>query len=339
MASIKDISKLAEVSISTASFVLNGKGDQMRISASTQQKIFKAAKTLNYRPNISARHLRSSGGKAVPVVAILWTLDTRASLIGRFLKGIEHLFSNQTREFELLIHPYENSKINKVESLITGTRFNGAIIAYASEDDLRFLEKSDIHMPIVLYQRDSQKYSSLKVDFFKTGMEVAKLFAKRGHQHVGIVVPDLASQSIDLRKGGFLSGADSAQLNLDPKHVVMGLNTGEGGYHAVQQLLKSGKLPSAVFFINDLMAAGGLAAFHEAGIRIPEDMEVMGHDNHDHSRFTIPSLSTVHLPEEEMAAACVNTLLDLLENKIEGPVSITFETSQVIRLSCGGFEH
>jgi DNA-binding LacI/PurR family transcriptional regulator len=336
MSSIKDIAKLAQVSLATASFVLNGKGEQMRISEPTQQKILEAAKTLNYRPNISAKHLRSSGGKAVPVIAILWTLDTRASLIGRFLKGIEHLFSHQTREFELLIHPYENSKIDKVQSLVTGTRFNGAIIAYASESDLVFLENSGINMPIVLYQRDSHKYSSVKVNFCKTGMQVAKLFADRGHKNVGIVVPDLTSQSIDQRKEGFLKGVSQHQLRVNPKHIIVGPNTGEGGYNAVKELSRRGKLPTAVFFINDTMAAGGLAAFHEAGIRIPEDIEVMGHDNHDHSRFTIPSLSTVHLPEEEMAVTCVNTLLDLLNNKVEGPVAITVEATQVIRQSCGG---
>jgi LacI family transcriptional regulator len=338
MASIREIAKLAGVSIGTTSFVLNGKGDQMRISASTQQKVLEAAKALNYRPNISARHLRSSGGKSAPVVSILWTIDTRASLIGRFLKGIENLFSNQTRGFELLIQPYENSKINKVESLITGTRFNGAIIAYASEEDLTFLENNQINVPIVLYQRESTKYSSIKVDFLDSGKKVADLFAQRGHKNVGIIVPELASPSIYLRRDGFMNGAAIHNLHVDPKHVVIESNTGEGGYNAAKELLKSKELPTAVFFINDTMAAGGLAAFHEAGVKIPDDIEVMSHDNHDHTRFTIPSLSTVHLPEEEMAAACMNTLLDLIGNKVEEPVSLTFETTQIIRQSCGGFK-
>ncbi|OLS33580.1 LacI family DNA-binding transcriptional regulator [Bacillus sp. MRMR6] len=336
MASIKEIAKLAGVSLGTTSFVLNGKGDQMRISQATQQKIFDVARELGYRPNISARRL-GGGKRDVPVIAILWALDTRSYLIGRFLEGIQKNLVAKNREFELLVQPYENSKINQVESLMSGTQFNGAIIANASDRDLEFLESQEINVPIVLYVRDSSKYSNVNVDNFETGKKVAELFKSRGHQRVDMVVPNISSQAIRLRKDGFISGAQTHGLELSPGGLLYDEVSEEGGYNAAKQIIEQGNIPTAMFFPIDTMAVGALAAFHEAGIRIPEDLEIIGHDNYDHTRFSIPPLSTVHLPVEEIAVTCVNTLLDLIERKVEAPVSISFETSFVFRKSCGGF--
>ncbi|RFU63870.1 LacI family DNA-binding transcriptional regulator [Peribacillus glennii] len=337
MTSIKEIAKLAEVSVGTASFVLNGKGDQMRISEATQRRVIEVAKSLGYRPNISARRLRSGGEKVVPVLAVLWTLDTRASLVSRFLNGIQDHFINQTREFELLIQPYESSKIDKIKSLITGTRFNGAIIANASERDQHYLENAEINVPIVLYHRNSKKYSTVSIDNYKNGMMVADLFANRGHQQIGMVIPNVSSQAVHLRKEGFLDGARSSNIQVSPKHIIFENYSEEGGYQAAKKLVENGNLPSALFFLGDQMAIGALAAFHEMGVSVPQDIEIMGHDNYGQTRFSIPSLSTVHLPVEDMAARCVDLMLDLIEHKVKAPVSTIYDTSIVIRKSCGDF--
>lgn len=339
MASIREIAKLAEVSVGTASFVLNGKGDQMRISAATQKKVLEAADALGYRPNLSARRLRSRDQKDVPVLAILWTLDTRASLIGRFLKGVHQKLTDEKNGFELLIQPYENENLYKVDSLLSMTRFNGAIVANISKEDQDYLENANINVPIVLYQRNSEKYSNVYVDSFKTGKEVARLFTSRNHKNVGIIVPDISSQAVTQRKEGFLEGVSNYELNLSPEHVLFGDFSELGGYQAAKALLNRDRLPSALFFLSDQMALGALKAFHEAGIRIPEDLEIIGHDNSENTPYTVPSLSTIHLPVEEMASVCIKTLLDIVTNNIKDPVSIRFDTSFVFRQSCGGFDH
>src|SRR4051794_24371706 len=182
MASIKEIANIAGVSIGTASFVLNGKADQMRISKSTQEKVLKIAKELGYTPNISARRLRSAGEKVLPVIAILWPNDARASLLGRFLEGIQEKLTSkdQKREFELLIVPYENANLDKLSSLKTGNRFNGAIIAFASDADMNYLESNELNVPIVIYQRKSDTYSTVTVDSIAAGESVADVFWKKG---------------------------------------------------------------------------------------------------------------------------------------------------------------
>lgn len=337
MASIKEIAKKAEVSVGTASFVLNGKADQMRISKNTQERVLKIAKELGYTPNISARRLRSGGEKVLPVIAILWPNDARASLLGRFLEGIQEKFASneQKKEFELLIQPYENENLDKLSSLRTGTRFNGAIIAFASKADMDYLEANDLNVPIVIYQRKSEKYSTVTVDSLATGEQVADVFWKKGHKKVGMIVPEFSSQAVYLRKKGFVNGAADHSLELSPNNILSGSFSEEGGYHCVKKwLTQNHHLPTAIFSVTDEMAIGALAAFYEEGIRIPEDLEIIGHDNNEHTRFTIPPISTVHLPVEAMAAECVSILLQLIEEHAEAPVQSSFESSIVFRKSC-----
>jgi len=337
VASIKEIAKLANVSQGTASIVLNGKGDQLRISQATQERILEAARKLDYRPNISARRLRSGGETVAPIIALFWTLDTRAQLIGRFLKGIDIALKSLEGEYELMIQPYVSSRLKDVKSLVTGTRFNAAIIANATEEDEAFLNEANLNVPVVLHLRNSEKHSSVSADNFWVGKEVARLFAARGHKRVGLFVPALSSRAIRTRKEGFMDGAREYALEVLPEHVIGGEFTEEGGYLAAEQLLRTDSLPTALFAVSDQMAIGALAKLHEAGIAVPEQMEIVGHDDSESSRYTLPPLTTVHLPVEEMAKDCIHMVVDLMNHKAVAPIAKTYDLNLVIRGTCGGF--
>ncbi|MEH7438060.1 LacI family DNA-binding transcriptional regulator [Neobacillus drentensis] len=335
MASLKEIAKLAQVSQGTVSFVLNGRGDEFRISAETQKRIFEVAKSLGYNPNISARRLRSGGNAVSPVICLFWMLDTRTSMMGRFLKGIQDAISPLEVEYEIQIQPFK--RLSDVQSLVTGTRFNGAIIANATEEDEYFLEQADIKVPIVLYQRSSKKHSFVNADNFKTGTEVARLFENRGHSEVAIIVPNVSSSAVRLRMEGFLYEAQQLDLKIPQERIVYSEISEEGGYQAVQQLFKFNHLPTAVFVLNDQMSVGALMALNERGISVPNDMELVSHDDYEVARFTIPPLTTMHLPVEEMAKSCVQILLDLMHHQVNVPVKKDFETHLIVRKSCGDF--
>lgn len=339
MASIKEIAQLAGVSQGTASMVLNGKGDKYRISASTQQKIMQAAQQLNYQPNISARRLRSGGETVLPIIALFWSLDTRTALVGRFLKGVQYALNELENEYEILIQPYEGKKIHKIHSLRTGTRFNGAIIANSTEEDEQFLEQTDLNVPIVLYQRDSDKYSSVNVNGYRSGENVAEMFASRGHHRLGLIVPNVSSRAIRLRMEGFLAKAGELGLEIQDEHIVHEDFSYQGGYEAVKRLATYDcPLPTALFVISDQMSVGALKALDEIGVKVPDDIEIIGHDNDEVTHFTIPTLSTVHLPVEEMATECVKLLTDMMLYKSNMKVSKMMDTHIVSRRSCGESE-
>ncbi|GAE31798.1 LacI family DNA-binding transcriptional regulator [Alkalihalobacillus hemicellulosilyticus] len=333
MATIRQIAEKAGVSSGTVSFILNGKAEKMRISEATQKKVLEIARELGYLPSISARRLRNNDKSKIPVLTILWTLDARASLMSRFLQGIQSKSIYKDGMFELLIQPYENGKLDEVESLRTGTRFNGAIVANASDEDLNFLETNDLKVPVVLYQRYSDKYNTVNVDSFMTGVEVAKYFERKGHERVAIVTPKISSQAVRHRQEGFLDRVEKS--NMENLFVLEGNFTEEGGYEVIHKLVSSGKkMPSALFFLSDPMAMGALAACHANGIRVPEDLEIIGHDNDVQTAFTTPPLTTVHLPVEEMASACVNQLLRMMNHQILKPEEIRFKTEIMKRSSC-----
>lgn len=337
MSTIKAIAELAQVSVSTASFVLNGKGTQSRISPATQAKVLEAARLLGYRPNISAKRLRNSGDKVLPVIALFWTLDSRAALLGAFLDGIHRTISSCDQEYDLLIQPFKGSQLRDVRSLIIGTRFNGAVIANLTEEDQRYLESVTPGVPVVLYQRSSTKYSCVNIDNYRNGSEVARLFANRGHRCVGIVLPEISSVAVRLRKEGFLDAARELGLEVGEHHIVCGSFSEQGGYDGVNRLLQHPDKPTALFSLSDQMSVGALAALHEAGIRVPEQFELVSHDNYDIAKFTRPALTTMDLPIEEMAGTCLDILLDLMHRRMEGPVSRQFESRLIVRQSCGGF--
>ncbi|GFZ96668.1 LacI family transcriptional regulator [Paenibacillus marchantiophytorum] len=339
MASIKEIAHLAEVSQGTASMVLNGKGDHYRISQTTQQKILEIARQLNYQPNISARRLRSGGETVLPIIALFWSLDTRTVLINRFLKGLQSSFASLDQEYELLIQPYVGTRLHEIDSLLTGTRYNGAIIANPTEKDEEYLENTNPMVPIVLYQRSSTRYSSVNVDSYRTGEQVANLFDSRGHRDVGLIVPSVSSKAIRLRMEGFMAKAKELGLNISADHHVFEDFSEKGGYQAIQRLLNSGsRLPSAIFCISDQMSVGTLMGLNEAGKSVPDDIEIVGHDNDEVTRYTIPTLTTVHLPVEEMAGECFRLLTELMQHKYQEAVIQRFETSLVFRKSCGGYK-
>ncbi len=340
MSGIKEIAELAQVSRGTVSLVLNGKGDQYRISSATQEKIWNTARLLNYQPNISARRLRSSGESVLPIIALFWSLDTRAVLINRFLKGLQQSLRSNGQEYEVLIQPYVGNQLHEVRSLLTGTRFNGAIIANPTEKDERYLKEVNPLVPLVMYQRESDKYASVNVDSYASGEQVARLFASRGHRRAGIIIPHVSSRAIHLRRLGFIDKGRELGLELEPRLQVREDFSEQGGYQAIRRILQEREQwPTAIFAISDQMSVGALKALHEAGICVPDDIELVGHDDDEVTRYTVPSLTTVHLPVEQMAEACFGLLTEMMQHRLQEPVSRIFDTHLVFRQSCGPFHN
>ncbi|MBD2845366.1 LacI family DNA-binding transcriptional regulator [Paenibacillus sp. IB182496] len=337
MASIKEIAAAAGVSPATASIVLSGKAEQYRISAATRTKVTEAARQLNYQPNIAARRLRSSGEAARPIIALFWALDARAMLIGRFLKGLQEELRRTEADYELMVQPYEGTKLEQAASLITGTRFNGAIITNLTEQDQAYLEQADIQVPLVLYLRGSRRYSWVNVDSMRAGEAVAQLLAGRGHRRAGLLVPALSSSALEQRRAGFLAAAAQCGMDVPEHSIAAGDYSESGGYEAMLRLLDSAdQAPTAVFALSDQMAVGALAALRTRGLQVPQQIELVGHDDDQVASFTEPPLTTVHLPVEEMAQQCLQQLLHVMNHQTQAPLTRMFDSRIVVRGSCGG---
>ena len=136
MASIKDVAKHANVSISTVSIIINGKSEERKISQETQKKVRQAMKELNYQPNFSAKKLRSSQNKKT--IALFWTTDFREVMLARFLSGLQTTINKMKLDYDIIIYPYENDHLCEEQTLTQISNYHGAIIANASQKDLDF---------------------------------------------------------------------------------------------------------------------------------------------------------------------------------------------------------
>jgi len=141
LSTMKRIAEETNLSIGTVSLVLNGRGDELRISKKTQQLVLETARRLGYLPNVSARRLRQASGAAIPVIAAFWPTDLSPEIIGRFFAGAHRSMLQQENEFEMMIQPYRRSQIHKLRSVCDLGIYNGIIITGLSEADQRYLEE------------------------------------------------------------------------------------------------------------------------------------------------------------------------------------------------------
>jgi len=341
MSTIRKIADQTKLSAGTVSIVLNGRGDEMRISKKTQQRVLEAAQGLGYLPNVSARRLRQSNARNVPSIVIFWPSDLSSDLLGRFFVGAQSSILEQEFEFELTIHPFKRKQIQRIKDICDQGIYHGAVLTGLSSEEQRYLEEHPIDVPSVLFNRTSSSYSCVYVDTYEIGRKVAELFMVRGHKKVGAIVTDyLVKAENNYRFRGFVDSCMKYGLELEDRHIQVAPTSMEGSNIVAKKIIEGGgELPTAMFFPLGLMAVAALPEFHRSGIRIPEDMEILTYGDHNIEKYTVPSLSTVKLPVEEMAAACIRLVMGRIHEPTAQPKSMVFETPFVFRESCGGFGH
>lgn len=335
MVRIIDIARKAQVSQGTVSFVLNGRAEEMRISPATCERVLEAAKSLGYRPNTTARRLRQSIGSQRYLIALYWDKQVTSSLLGHFLTGVESLLIELGGGAEILVKPYIRGQLYLDDNLTRPSLFDGAIVTTPAEADIAFLEQAELSMPVILYNHHSNKVNSVYSDGYESGAQIAQLFKARKQKKVAVVVPDGDSRNFPDRLQGFLQVADQSGLSVDQKRIAHAPGDMSGGRQATQMILADGHVPDAIYYMLDDMAFGGLTVLNKLGLRMPEDLVVVGHGDLEPSAYSIPSLTSMHLPREEMAEASLELMLKLLHNEVVGPVNRVFHTSIVYRESCG----
>lgn len=339
MVTIKQIAQEVGLSPSTVSVVLGGKAAERKISEETQKRIFDTANRLGYRPNIAARSLRGGAGAEELQVAVFWAQDFRATMLARFLEGLRQEIARQARPVRLVVYPYQNDGLKDMAALTSASDCHAAIICNASRADLQFLEDTQLAIPVVLYNRSCAGYTGVTVDDAEMGALAARAFADQGCRRAVILTGPPAFEGMEVRVQGFvLEGSRHGLAVTETRYCENSLT---GGYEAVRRRMRQdwGKeLPHAVFCGSAMIAHGALRAFWEAGLPPEAQPKVIaiGNGNEDQDAFSIPSLSVIQLPMEEMAAACLQQLLE-----IAPPASRAASGSRLIpvtylpRESCG----
>lgn len=334
--SVKQLAQKLGLSQGTVSIVLNGRGDEMRISKATQARVLDAARAQGYQPAGHARPRGGAGG-SVPLISLFCPYMKGAEPLGRVLGGIQRAILFEGLDVEVTVQPFVAGQISERAHMLSSRACSGAIVMAVGDTDSTFLQSRQFDIPIVALNSITDKYSSVSIDDYEAGFKVATLFGARGHKAAGIIMAENRRKAGRLRQLGFADGCAQQGITLLPQHVQETELSFEGGFRAAGGLMEHRPLPTCLFVEISDMAIGALPAFLKAGVAIPEDMELVTYGDNPMEAFVSPSLSTLHLPLEEMSCACVERVLKMIETGDWDPVSQLFPLELVIRESCGGF--
>ena len=302
-----DVGRVAGVSPTTVSFVLNERPG-MRISAETQSRVLNAVQQLGYRPNRAARVLRTKRTQTVGFVTDEVAVDPFA---GRAILGVhdvawQHgsllLVANTTRDQRRLRASVEDLLDRQVDAIVfavVGTR--RVVLPEAIGTVPTVLVNCFVAgdtLPCVLPDEEAG------------GQDAAELLLTAGHRRIGYVTGLPSSWATRRRLKGFRTALRRADVAYDERLVLPGDFHTDSGYQRTRELLAGALRPSGILYGNDRMALGGYLALAEAGLRVPQDVSVVGYDDQvDLAAKIHPPLSTVRLPYYEMGWWAAEQLL------------------------------
>lgn len=333
--SINDIAKAAGVSRSTVSRVVN---NDANVNSHTRARVLEVIERLNYTPNHVARALVMQRSQVIGVVmpgtANVFFGDN--SYFPMLLQGIVEAGNTNEQSLLLCLGNVGESPEHFSQRILRNRMVDGFIIASIGADDplIDHLVRVAPHFVMVERpQRYEDRISSVTVDNIAAGRVATQHLIKLGYRRIAHITGHLNIADGHDRLLGYRQALEAADIPYDTDLVYVGAFSTTAGYHGMQALLP--KRPDAVFAASDQSASGVLQALQEAGLRVPEDVGVVGFDDLDVAIKVTPPLTTIQQPVQQKGAAAVALLLDLISGKKQRPQQIVLPFQLVIRQSCG----
>ena len=329
MVTIKDVAKRAGVSVATVSRVLNKSGP---VSPEAAERIHEAANALHYVPHGGARSLITSKTSTIGVLLP----DLYGGFFSEMIRGIDQ--TAQHHGYHLLLSGSHNRKA-EMEAAMRAMRgrTDGVIAMSPHFDAATLVENLPPSLPVILLSCEArdEDYQVIAIDNVGGAEVMVRHLVKLGHRRIAMVMGEKGHFDTAERLQGYRHALVEAGITPDERYEAQGDFSEASGHRAVQELLALPDRPTAIFCANDSMAIGGLAAVHDAGLRVPEDVTVVGFDDIPLAHYMSPPLSSVHVPVFEMGERAVTRLIAALKGE---PVSERrherLPTRLVVRSSC-----
>lgn len=336
---IKDIAKMCGVGVSTVSRAINNHPD---INPETKERIMNAIKECGYVPNDSARNLKRSDAKAIAVLVKGISNPFFTSMI----KVIEKECKKKHYAMELSHIEADEDEVDVAQKVVKEKRLRGIIFLGGlfshSEEKL-----SKLNVPFVFSTVGSvpeniskNQYSSISVDDCRESAKMVEYLISLGHTRIAILAAEAEGESIGrLRLEGYHNALKVHGIEADARLIRRtdeGLShfSMENGYLTMKNLLESKVEFTAVYAVADALAIGALRALHEAGLRVPQDISLAGYDGIDMANYTVPSLTTMRQPVEEIAKETTKLLFNIIAGKTAHQ-HITYEAQLLVKESTG----
>jgi len=328
MYTIKDIAKLANVSQSTVSKALNDRHD---ISQKTKDKILKIAKQHNFTPhNISKLNIKTMTEN----IGVVFCREERPlsgnPFYSRILEGIEgELVLNN---YNLILHLLQEQVNGSIPKMIKDRKIDGLIlIGIMTKEFMEMMRNVDIPIMHVDPAAEYTEFNKVTIDNERGAFLATQHLISKGHKDIAFISGVLERSSFSCRFNGFKKAMNLHNISVKDEYVMA--EGVEKGYEQVCEILKLKKRPTAIFFSNDENALYGYKAINDFGLKIPEDISIVGFDDISMSKYSSPPLTTVRVYKEEIGSVAVRNLLPLIKNKPVSPLHVLVPTRFIERES------
>jgi LacI family transcriptional regulator len=308
VATIKDVARLAGVSISTVSIALQ---DDPRVRDTTRKRILAAVRELGYRPNGIARDLKQQRTNTIAV----FLHDLGGPFYSELLSGVQHAALEEG--VSPIIACSSGGVGGDLERLIIEGRVDGAMVLDDAIQESFLRRAAGAHLPIVVLDREiAAEYVYAVTSDHEGGAHAATVhLIDHGCRRIAFISGPRRSIHSLLRQQGYQRALKEAGLQIDPALVYAGDFTETSGFDVAGTILGSDPLPDAIFAANDEMALGTLRAAAERGLRVPADFLLVGFDDIRLTQYTAPTLTTVHQQMFEIGVVGTQTLIAALRGQ------------------------
>ena len=345
---IAEVARAAGVSKATVSLVLNGRDRPVRISQATRQAVADWAQRLGYQPNHAARSLRRRRSNVITL--LVWRLSSAYFI--EIAEGVRLATERSGYDVNVVDAGPVDAEVRALQQVRTGAS-DGVIVATGYHTTrgpaltaLRALAEHGAPLVMLLDRSPDPRIPSIRIDDELGAYTATRHLIGLGHRRIAHI--SVAGGRMDDNDGspqfdrfqGYVRALSEAGLSPEPRAIVQGAGLMAGGRASAFELLgrfrSARRRPSAVFVYNDLAAVGALRALYEAGVRVPQDMAVVGFHGLELGEFTTPSLTSVSHARAALGEMGATLLLDLIEQR--GPATVTervLPVELVVRESCG----
>jgi DNA-binding LacI/PurR family transcriptional regulator len=300
---ITAVAKRAGVSTATVSRVMNGTAN---VSPETAERVRNAVEALGFYPDINARALGSGRSGLYGLIIS----DITNPYFPELVKAFEDIAVEHGQDVLIANTDYDPKRMEMCVIRMLQRRVDGVAIMTSEMEDrlIRTLGKRQIPMIFMDTAAGGRGASTVNVDYTGGVTEAMQYLFELGHQKIAFISGPLTLFSARSRAEAFKAAMREHGVKLRPGWLQEGDHRVEGGHHAMKRILESGTLPTAVLGSNDLTAIGAMGAIHESGLDIPGDISVVGFDDIELSGYTLPALTTLHVPRRELASTAFRAL-------------------------------
>jgi LacI family transcriptional regulator len=307
MATIKDVSRLAKVSVSTVSRVLNG---VVPVTDAKRQAVLDAIERLGYRPNVFARSLATNRSGGIGVVVN----ELSSPMYAAILQGIEDVIEGQGMHMIVSSGHATRQLERTAYRFLMERRTDALVLQLEATPDDDLLAWTKLETPIVIVGRHIPELADrcIHLDNVQGGHLATRYLIGHGHRRIAHITGNMALKDARDRVDGYRQALFEAGIPFDESLLVEGNFVEAGGHSGMQRLLDRDTGFTALFAANDQTAAGAMDVLRSRGLRVPDDVSVIGFDDVFLARYVYPPLTTIRQPLVEMGQAAAWLTLSAL---------------------------